>query len=118
MEELIGEEILDETDLYVTMQKRARDEKRLAVDMQRRMAVARAKLARHRQSLAPIDAEPSISKRFARRSQSQTYSSMPFLNPARTSLLSIPDLESGVWRVCTYFPFSSFICPSFLLLAH
>lgn len=99
MEELIGEEIFDETDLYVTMQKRVRDEKRLdekrlAVDMQRRVAVARAKLAHHRQSLTHIDREESLgSARFARRSQSQTFARN---TSARTSLLSIPDKDQEV----------------------
>ena len=93
MEELIGEEIFDETDLYVTMQRRAREEKRSAVDMQRRVAVARAKLAHHRQSLAHINPEAGMSKRFSRRSHSQTYSS---ITSARTSLLSIPDLGPEV----------------------
>eukprot|EP00731_Ephydatia_muelleri_P031854 Em0023g361a len=93
MEELIGEEIFDETDLYVTMQKRVRDEKQLKVDMQRRVAVARAKLAHHRQSLAHIDSESIASRRFARRSQSQTFAPM---TSARTSLLSIPDQDQEV----------------------
>lgn len=101
MEELIGEEIFDETDLYVTMQRRAREERRIAVDMQRRVAVARAKLAYHRQSLAHIDTGSEGSKRFARRSQSQTYSSA--LVSAKTSLLSIPDLDLDqevILRMC------------------
>ena len=81
MEELIGEEIFDETDLYVTMQRRVRL-KRSAVDMQRRVAIARAKLAHHRQRLAHINPEAEMSKRFTR--------------GARMSLVSISDLGPEV----------------------
>lgn len=62
MEELIGEEIIDETDVYV--------------DVHRRIAVAKAKLRFHHQSISappPSTARPPRSKRGLQRSQSQPY---------------------------------------------
>ena len=55
IEELIGEEIIDETDLYV--------------DVHRRIAVARARLQYHRQSISEPNQLLSSARRLRRRPQ-------------------------------------------------
>ena len=79
IEELIGEEIVDETDLYV--------------DVHRRIAVAKARLTYHRQS---VSAPSGVGTRFGRRRNMHRSHSQPHVRSGIQNVASPMSINSTI----------------------